>query len=167
MSTVPSARPAHLGWRLLALVYDLFPLLALLMLGSGLLLLARGGQPVAPGSLAAQLELLALWAVCGGYFVLSWRRGGQTLGMRPWRLQVLTSAGYAPTLAALWQRYAMATAPATLLLLVIGWWSPGNREWLWAPVGLWAVGGLWGLVDVQRRGWHDLASGTVMVRRED
>ena len=39
----PAARPAHLGWRLFALVYDFFPMLALWFAASGLMLLARGG----------------------------------------------------------------------------------------------------------------------------
>ena len=32
----PRARPAHLGWRLLAMVYDLWPVLALWLLPIGL-----------------------------------------------------------------------------------------------------------------------------------
>src|SRR3546814_2795607 len=46
MNATP-ARPAHLGWRLVAMTYDLLPLLALWFLASGVLLLARGGAPVA------------------------------------------------------------------------------------------------------------------------
>src|SRR5690606_16819872 len=38
--------------------------------------------------LAAQLGLYTrLWLVTGLYYALSWRCGGQTLGMRPWRVQ--------------------------------------------------------------------------------
>src|SRR3546814_12837389 len=49
MNATP-ARPAHLGWRLVAMTYDLLPLLALWFLAGGVLLLARGGAPVAYGS---------------------------------------------------------------------------------------------------------------------
>lgn len=137
-----SGRPAHLGWRLFAMVYDFFPALALWIAASAVMLLARGGEPVVPGSLLSWLELAVLWAVTGGYVVLSWRRGGQTLGMRPWRLKVLGADGGRPAPRALVLRYAVATVS----LLALG------------------LGFLWCLVDRERRGWHDLASGTVLVR---
>lgn len=137
-----SARPAHLGWRLFALVYDFFPMLALWFLVAGGCLLLRGGEPVVPGSLAAWAELAALWAVTGVYAVLSWHRGGQTLGMRPWRLKVLRHDGRRAGFGALALRYAVAT-----VALAAG-----------------GLGLLWCLFERERRGWHDLASGTVMVR---
>lgn len=137
-----TARPAHLGWRLFALVYDFFPVLALWLAASGVFLLLRGGQPVVPGSLLAWVELLGLWAVTGAYAVISWRRGGQTLGMRPWRLKVLGLDGRRPALRALVLRYVVAT-----LSLAAG-----------------GLGFLWCLFERERRGWHDLASGTVLVR---
>ena len=141
-SPAPAARPAHLGWRLLALVYDFFPVLALWFATSGLMLLVRGGEAVAPGSLAAWLEFTLLWAVTGGYALLSWQRGGQTLGMRPWRLKVLAADGRRATRRALALRYAVAT-----LSLAAG-----------------GLGFLWSLFERERRTWHDLASGTVLVR---
>ena len=144
MSDAPAlrARPAHLGWRLFALVYDFFPALALWIAASGLMLLVRGGVPVEPGSAASWLEFALLWAVTGGYALLSWHRGGQTLGMRPWRLKVLRADGRRAGLRALALRYAVAT----LSLAAAG------------------LGFLWALVDHERRTWHDLASGTVLVR---
>lgn len=143
-SPAPAARPAHLGWRLLALVYDFFPVLALWFATSGLMLLVRGGEPVPPGGLAAWLEFALLWAVTGGYALLSWQRGGQTLGMRPWRLKVLAADGRRATRRALALRYAVAT-----LSLAAG-----------------GLGFLWSLFERERRTWHDLASGTVLVRLE-
>ena len=141
-SSAASGRPAHLGWRLFALVYDFFPALALWFATSALVLLVRGGEPVEPGSLFSWLELVLLWAVTGFYAVYSWHRGGQTLGMRPGRLKVLQADGRRPPLRALLVRYAVAT-----LSLAAG-----------------GLGLLWCLVDRERRGWHDLASGTVLVR---
>jgi uncharacterized RDD family membrane protein YckC len=134
--------PASLGWRLLALVYDFFPVLALWIAASGVVLLLRGGEPVQPGSLASWGEAVLLWAVSGGYAVLSWRRGGQTLGMRPWRLKVVGTDGGPVPLPALAIRYIVAT------------------------VSLFAggLGFLWSLVDRERRTWHDLVAGTRMVR---
>jgi uncharacterized RDD family membrane protein YckC len=136
-----AATPAALGWRLLAATYDALPLLPISLLVSFLALAINGMQPVA-SPLGRAAMALALWTAAGLYFTVSWRRGGQTMGMRPWRLQVLRADGGRPELAALWKRYAVAT-----LSLAAG-----------------GLGFLWSLVDGERRAWHDLASGTVLVR---
>lgn len=141
MNATP-ARPAHLGWRLVAMIYDLLPLLALWLLASGLLLLARGGAPVAPGSVTAMVEFGVLWLITGAYAVVSWRRGGQTIGMRPWRLRVVAADGMPPSWRAVCVRYVVASVS----LLAFG------------------IGLIWALFDPQRRSWHDLAAGTLLVR---
>lgn len=142
--TPRSAQPAHLGWRLLAMMYDLFPLLALWFATSAIVYLVRGQVPVRPGSFAAWGLLALLWAVAGAYLVISWRRGGATIGMRPWRLKVLAADGRPASLRALCVRYVVAT----LSLLVAG------------------LGFAWALVDDERRCWHDLAAGTRFVRMD-
>lgn len=137
-----AAAPAHLGWRLLALVYDLLPQLALWFVSSAVLLLARGGVPVPPGSPAASAELALLWAVSGLYAVLSWRRGGQTLGMRPWRLRVVSADGGGVS----WRQAILRYLAASLSLALFG------------------LGFLAALFDGERRTWHDRLSGTLLVR---
>ena len=135
----PAADPAAPGWRLLAFVYDAVPVAALLMVASGVLLAINGGRTVERAPLMALLEFLALWSLCGAYFVLSWRRGGQTLGMRPWRLKLVDADGRLASARALWLRFLVGS-----LTPVIGW--------LWCPF------------DAQRRALCDLAAGTVFVR---
>jgi uncharacterized RDD family membrane protein YckC len=137
-----AAAPAHLGWRLFALAYDFFPLLALWFITSLAVYLLRGNVPVRPGSLAAYAEFVLLWLLTGAYAVISWRRGGQTIGMRPWRLKVVAADGQPASWRALCLRYAVAT----ISMLAFG------------------LGMLWCLVDRDRRGWHDLAAGTRFVR---
>jgi len=136
-----AAEPATLALRLVAMVYDAIPLLPILLLVSTLALLLNGGEPVtAP---AARLGLLAAtWLAIGAYFVVSWRRGGATMGMRPWRLQVRDRDGRIATTSALWARYALATV----------------------SLGAAGLGFLWSLFDGDRRTWHDLGSGTVLLR---
>ena len=141
ISTRPSARPARLGWRLLALVYDSLPMIPLAMLTSAIFVWLHGGRTVESSFGFAALQLLTLWGLIGLYFVLSWRRGGQTMGMRPWRLKVLAVDGRLAPPSALWRRYLVATLTPGLCLL-------------------------WCLFDNERRGLHDLASGTVFVRME-
>ena len=138
-----------LGWRLLALLYDLFPALALWMLAGSLFVLAFTAighatrENIAPFS-AWQWTLWACcWCVTGLYATVSWRRGGQTLGMRPWRLALTTADGAPASLRALWLRYAVGSL--SLALGGLGFW------WAW--------------VDRDRLTWHDRASGTRLVRR--
>ena len=135
-----SAVPAHLGWRLLALVYDAVISIAFLFMVSALsLLLKPDHRPVEPGTPAALLVFIALWAAIGAYAVVSWRRGGQTIGMKPWRLKVVAADGGRPDWRALLIRYAVASLSLGTALL-------------------------WSLADGERRGLHDLASGTAFVR---
>jgi uncharacterized RDD family membrane protein YckC len=138
----PLAEPAQLGWRLLAMIYDSLPVVALWFAVGAVALLLRGGAPVLPWSGAFWLQNAALWLVTGLYLVHSWQRGGQTLGMRPWRLRVVDQGGRTPGRAALWQRYAWAT----LSLLAFGF------------------GFVWSLLDRERRTLHDIASATRLVR---
>jgi uncharacterized RDD family membrane protein YckC len=135
----PVAYPAALGWRLLALTYDCLPMIPLLMMGSALFLWLNGGRTVERQPLVAALEFLTIWVLAGAYFVVSWRRGGQTVGMRPWRLKVLAANGKPAGVRQLCLRYLVA--------------------WLTPVVGL-----AWCLFDGERRGLHDLAAGTLFVR---
>ena len=143
----PKPRP-HIGWRLLSLLYDLWPVLALWMvLGAiftvGYLLAGHDKREnIAPFSALQVLLWLCCWIVTGFYAVLSWRRGGQTLGMRPWRLKVVATDSLPPGWNALWLRYAVGTL--SLLLGGLGFW------WAW--------------VDREKLTWHDRASDTRMVR---
>ena len=133
-------RDAHIGWRLLALVYDLFPVAGLWFLLAAVFVLLHG-DAVTGGALG-WLEFVALWSVTGAYAILSWRRGGQTLGMRPWRLRVRAPDGGAAPVGALLVRYAVGTL--SLLAGGLGFW------WAW--------------VDRDALAWHDRASHTRLVR---
>lgn len=139
----PSKPATLIGWRLLALFYDLWPAVALWMAVAALFLAAHHNQPLAPFSPLQLLLWLLCWGLTGAYALLSWRRGGQTLGMRPWRLRVRAIDGATPTWRAVLVRYLVGTA--SLLLGGLGFW------WAW--------------IDRDRLTWHDRASGTRM-RRE-
>ncbi len=149
-STPGAAKPrALIGWRLLALLYDAFPVLALWLLVGALFTVgyALAGhdvrQNIKPFSALQWIEWLSCWLVTGAYAVFSWQRGGQTLGMRPWRLRVTDAEGGPATRDALLRRYAWGTV--SLLLAGAGFWL----AW----------------VDRDRLTWHDRLSGTRMVRK--
>lgn len=147
MASTPVPR-AHVGWRLLALFYDFWPVAALWMLTAVpfvLLDAALAGDTrhnISPASVLQWLLWIACWLVAGAYAVVSWRRGGQTLGMRPWRLRVVGPDGGNASTRALVRRYAAGT----LSLLAAG-------------AGFW-----WALFDRDRLTWHDRVSGTRLVR---
>lgn len=140
--TNPAPAPAALGWRLLAAAYDLLPLLAICFATAALVLLLRGGAPVAPGSAMAWGEFALMLLAGFGYYGASWRHGGRTLGMRAWRLQLRRSDGGQPGWSALALRYLVAA----LSLAALG------------------LGFAWSLIDRERRTWHDIASGTAILR---
>src|SRR3546814_13042688 len=108
----PTPPRALIGWRLLALFYDLWPSLALWMLASLCFTLGytiAGHHDVhdniAPLSGLQWLLWITCWLLSGLYAVVSWRRGGQTLGMRPWRLAGVGAGGSVPSWRWWWVRY--------------------------------------------------------------
>ena len=117
-------KSAPLWLRFAAAAYDLFPLIALWMLTAGLMLLAaRGRFDIAhPPWLYRTALRAALLVVTAGYFVASWSRGGQTIGMRAWRLQVVADEGGQLT----WTRASVRFAIALVSLGALGagfFWS--------------------------------------------
>ena len=133
------AVPAHAGWRLISLLYDLLPVIALLFVISALFLWLNGGRTIEASPVLQWMDSLVSWLLVGSYFVVSWRHGGQTIGMRPWRLRLVTPSGRPPRTHALWLRYLVATA----------------------TLGL---GFFWAFFDRDKRALYDIAAGTVFVR---
>jgi uncharacterized RDD family membrane protein YckC len=88
------ATPEYAGlWpRLASAVYDALPVISLwFLVGMGAVAL-NDGQAVTgtPGRLALLAAMLASTLF---YFAVSWRRAGQTLGMRAWRLRMVAADG--------------------------------------------------------------------------
>lgn len=138
-----SDNPAPLPLRLAAMAYDLLPLTGLWMASGALMLLLDSSVDVAqpPASWRWALRALLL-AVTGGYFVLSWRRGGQTLGMRAWRIR-LSPVGSGPLS---WRQATLRFVLALGSLLAAG------------------AGFVPCLIRRDRRAWHDLVAGTQVLR---
>jgi uncharacterized RDD family membrane protein YckC len=130
--------PAPPWRRLAAFVYDLMALIGL-WFAVGVAAVAIKGGAVDIGDWRELLLLYGtLWLVMGLYYVLSWRHGGQTLGMRPWRLRVERGDGSGIDLGRGWLRYAC------------GWLSL-------VPLG---AGLLLCWIDRDRRALHDRLAGT-------
>ena len=82
--------PAGLFRRLGAFVYDILLLTAILFIAAFVALLFSGGEAVDPGNPWYQTYLFLLSYI---FFAWFWTRGGQTLGMRAWRLRVESMDG--------------------------------------------------------------------------
>lgn len=151
--------PCPLWKRLLALVYDLLIVVAIVMVVGLLCQLATGGALISTG----RQTVIPAWyqalqaVVVSAYFVSSWRHGGQTIGMRPWRIRVTDDAGGTPSLRQALIRLLVAGAP--LLALVLAPFI-GLRATLWTVVALWAVWFALALFDPRRRTLHDRVAGT-------
>ena len=145
--------------RLIALVYDLVATLAIVMVVGLLCQLATRGQVITTGS---QVHI-AWWyqplqaGVVAAYFVVSWLRGGQTLGMRPWRIRVTAGDGRRISARQALVRVLVAALPLLLLLLAPAF---GLKTALWAVAGGWVAWFATALFAPRRRTLHDLAAGT-------
>ncbi len=99
-----------------ALIYDIFPILALFLVTSLILVLIRQGNEVQPRTLWMQLILFLEVFL---YFTYSWKKGGQTLGMRAWKI------GIQDHHLMNWQQATLrfGAGLASTLLLGLGLWS--------------------------------------------
>ena len=125
--------------RLGAVFYDALLVFSVLFAATLPVLVFTAGRAIAPGN-PLYMGYLAL--VAFAYFAWCWTHGGQTLGMRAWRLRIHTLDGGTPT----WRQCALR-----FLAAILSWTLAG-------------AGFLWVLVDPDRRAWHDRLSGTVLVR---
>jgi uncharacterized RDD family membrane protein YckC len=75
------------------------------------------------------------------FFGWFWTRGGQTLGMRAWRLKVVDEQGRSLTWLLALRRFAAAA---------FSWTALGAGFW-------------WAIFDREKRAWHDRLSGTHLV----
>ncbi|MEX0729261.1 MAG: RDD family protein [Aquisalimonadaceae bacterium] len=136
-----SASPAGLLRRLAAMTYDVLLVVAVWMIGTAALLPLTGGETIeGVWRLLFQLYVLALTFA---FFALFWLHGGQTLGMKAWRIYVERADGGAMTLKDAALRF-LAAIPSLL------------------PAG---VGLLWCVVDRQHQAMHDRLSRTRVVHR--
>jgi len=127
-----------LGRRLAAILYDILLLGAVLITAGGLAKLLLGD----PSSLAAMLLFqLYLLLIIFSFFAWFWSHGGQTLGMRAWRIRLQNRN---PGPVSLWQLMLR-------FIVAIGSWL------------CFGLGFLWSLVDKEKLTWHDRYSMTELV----
>lgn len=132
--------------RLAAMVYDGLILLAISMLYGFILIginLAINGAPDSGKRInwnGFEILIFIGWLlICMFYYVYFWRRIGQTVGMKTWRLQSLSHTGHTMSWRQAWLRAALALVSFTA-----------------AGAGFWFA-----LFDPQQQTLHDRFSATV------
>lgn len=136
----PPARQVGLPRRFAAIFYDSLSLLAVLFFATWLLVALAGGA-FTPG----HPLLRAFLCLLGGLFFAGfWTHGGQTLGMKSWRIRLVAADGG-----------PVGWGPALLRCLA------AVLSWVCLGAGFWAA-----LFDRDRRTWHDRISDTYLVRSD-
>ena len=145
---MPAETRPSLGRHLLALVYDTFLVVPIIMLTTALIMglyVTILPPPAAENDIVAlpptAVQAGALLSVALFYFIF-WRRGGQTLGMQAWRIKLVDLNG----------------SPANTRQLLLR---------LFAAIlayGLFGLGLAWRFVDQNGLYLHDRLSGTKLVQ---
>lgn len=133
-----SATPAPLWRRLAAMAYDALLVIAVWFLAAVPVTIAL--HPHTGDTLARWGMRVYVLVVTFAFFGWFWTHGGQTLGMRAWRIRVTCSDG-----TPLSWRVALLRYLAALLSLAAG------------GLGYW-----WSLIDRERLTWHDRIARTRM-----
>ena len=120
------------------MVYESLLLAGVVFFAGVVFLGATGMNPTGWTRHAFQLYL---FLVIGLYFVAFWRRGGQTLAMKTWKLRLVGADGAKITLGQAMLRYACA----------------------WPSLLLAGIGILYAPFDRQRQFLHDRLAGTSIV----
>ncbi|MBV1871383.1 MAG: RDD family protein [Gammaproteobacteria bacterium] len=127
--------------RLAALVYDGFLLAALWFITTGILVVINGGDALSP--LVSQLVLLpALIAITVTFYTWFWTHGGQTLGMKTWKIRLVTSSG-----TEILPKHALLRLLSSIL-----------------SIACMGAGFIWVLIDSKKCTWHDHLSQTRVVK---
>ncbi len=122
-----------------AMLYDFFLLLTAIFVASFIIVIPTGIKPEDPYFFLFQAYIFFIAYL---FFAWFWTRGGQTLGMRTWKIKLVNEDGSLVTWRTALLRFAMAMLS-------------------WCAFGL---GFLWSLWDKQHRTWHDIISKTHLIR---
>lgn len=143
MTQPQTDQPRYVGLfrRLFAIFYDMFLLLAIYFIVSYAAIFLNHGKAIEPTDTFYPLFVVVISALSYLYFAWFWIHGGQSLGMKTWRIQLRTENN-----------------------AVINWRIAAIR--FTCAIISWALGGigfLWALFDRKNRCWHDLASKTLLI----
>lgn len=139
--TIESASRPSLLRHLAVVVYDLLLLISVLLFAAaiavGVNAVATGGQAIAAGNPFFFIYLLAVSFLFYGWF---WTHGGQTLGMRTWKVFLLSDTQ---------QKISWRQAFLRFIVAIPSWFAFG--------IGFW-----WQWLGRGQKSWPDLISDTYL-----
>ena len=143
MTQPQTDQPRYVGLfrRLFAIFYDMFLLLAIYFIVSYAAIFLNHGKAIEPTDTFYPLFVLVISALSYLYFAWFWIHGGQSLGMKTWRIQLQAENNAVID----WR-----IAAIRFICAIISWAAGG-------------IGLLWALFDRKNRCWHDLASKTLLI----
>lgn len=124
------------------MLYDGVILFGMLIVASAIALPIGNVEKVAFKDFWFTLWLLL---VCFAYLGGCWRYGGMTVGMRAWKVRLISEDGSSVS----WPRCLLRFLTAMISAAVFG-------------LGFW-----WALFDKKKRGWHDLSARTVLLKTDN
>lgn len=133
-----AGQDAGLARRLAAIAYDTILVVAVLLIAS----LPWAVAGVTPRHALYPLHVACVYMLAVFYFAWFWTHGGQTPGMKIWRICVVGDDG-----RSIGWRAALVRSAAALLS--------------WAPLG---GGFIWAIFDRRRLAWHDRLSKSRIIR---
>jgi len=128
--------PASLIKQLAAMIYDSLLIFAVLFLASAIALVFNQGEAIESSPWFSLYLMFVLFT----YYAWFWQKSGQTLGMRVWKIRIVTESGANPGWIVCYQRLACA---------LLSWLCFG-------------LGYLWRLFRPYT--WHDRLSHTRIIR---
>lgn len=142
ITTENTSRHAGLVRRLLAIVYDLLLLLGLLFIATAVANFALNqGNAIERGNPYYWFFKFGLLMISFFYYGWFWTHGGQTLGMKTWKMKLQSRDGKALS----WPQALVYFFAAALSWTVFG------------------IGFIWSLFEPSRATWHDLIAGCEML----
>jgi uncharacterized RDD family membrane protein YckC len=137
-------RPAFTGLmrRLMVVSYDLFLLIAILFIATAVFNALNHGKAIDPSNPYYFFYVFCLLAISFFYYGWFWTRGGQTLGMKTWKIK-LQSCNQTHNVS--WQQVSIRAFVALV------------------SAGIFGLGFAWSLIDKKKRTWHDIASKTEII----
>ncbi|VAW64681.1 hypothetical protein MNBD_GAMMA09-1004 [hydrothermal vent metagenome] len=153
MPYISNYLPVSLLKRLIAFIYDLLLIIAIFMILGSLIsilttFIVNGGNAITEEHgfylINKMIVLSTLFLSSLFFYGWFWTHGGQTLGMKTWRIQLISNDGGNISWKQAFIRYLAAALS-------------------WAILG---IGFLWSLVDHKKRCWHDILSSSYLVQLE-
>ena len=147
--------------RIFALVYDTLLILAAIFVAFQPIPLLEGVIQEFPLTQAlTSIYLMAIWFFFLGWF---WTHGGQTVGMKAWRMKLLREDGAEITWIDAIYRFVLSNGAFILILMLAGLELISARLALILGGTIFGFSFLWAVIDRRGRAGHDALSRTQLI----